>query len=137
MPEVFPYRPASHGPLQAAVVSPAALPYRPALQLVHSPAPAREYWPAGHSNVVGDVDPAGHAYPAAHGPSHVDTFHPDELPYRPASHGPVHVEVFVAFVAPYRPALQLVQAAAPESEYWPAGHKFTWVMITLAVPPGQ
>ena len=35
-PDVAPYLPASHGPLQLAVVSPALDPYSPALQFVYS-----------------------------------------------------------------------------------------------------
>ena len=34
--------------------------------------PALLYVPAGHSTAVGDVDPAGHAYPAVHDPLHDD-----------------------------------------------------------------
>ena len=50
-------------------VEPAAQPYPAAvLQLVHDGAPAALYVPAGHIADAGVavVDPAGHAYPAAH-----------------------------------------------------------------------
>ena len=48
-------------PLQLAVVNPAVRPYNPALQFVHAPAAASEYWPAGHRDAVDEVEPAGHA----------------------------------------------------------------------------
>ena len=55
------YCPALQLPLQFAVVMPTALPYRPALQFVHAPAPASENCPAGQTTAVGVVDCAGHA----------------------------------------------------------------------------
>ena len=48
-------------PEQFAVASLLVAPYRPALQFVHVPLPASEYWPAGHANAIALVDPAGHA----------------------------------------------------------------------------
>ncbi len=67
---VSPYRPGAHCPLQAAVVRPAVDPNRPAAQSVQVLAPARAYCPAAHCTAVGDVDPAGHAYPAVQLPEH-------------------------------------------------------------------
>ncbi len=37
--------------------------------------------------IVGDDDPGGQKYPAAHGPEHVDTLSWDALPKYPASQG--------------------------------------------------
>ena len=51
-------------------------PYWPAAQSVQDPAATRLYLPAGHSAAVALVDPATHAYPAVHGPVHVDTDRP-------------------------------------------------------------
>jgi hypothetical protein len=109
---------------------------------VQALAPAREYCPATHPVCVGDVDPAGQAYPAVHGPVHVDTVSPVVDPYRPGSHCPLHaalVSPAVApyvpeghcplhwaldnpAVAPYRPATQSVHDPAPTREYWPTPH---------------
>ena len=101
-----PYAPPGHKPLQLAFVSPALDPYRPAAQGVHVAALPTEYWPAGHSTAVALVEPAGHAYPAAHGPLHVGTDIPLAAPYRPASHGPLHRDDGSASVPPYCPGGQ-------------------------------
>ena len=37
------------------------LPYSPAEQFVHTPAPARLYVPDGHCSCVALIEPAGHA----------------------------------------------------------------------------
>ena len=85
-PDVAPYLPTSHGPLQLAVVRPALDPYSPALQFVHTPAPGPLYVPSGHSDAVDDTEPAAHTYPALHGPEHNADGSPALLPYVPAGH---------------------------------------------------
>ena len=47
------------------------------------------------------VDPAGHTYPAAH--------------------GPLQLALGMAAVAPYRPDAHTLQDPAPPTLYWPAG----------------
>ena len=92
--------PALHGPLQLLLIKPGVAPYSPALQFVHVDAPATEYCPAGHIAAVGDTEPAGHAYPATHGPLHADDVKPVAAPYRPASQGPLHVGELNALALP-------------------------------------
>jgi hypothetical protein len=60
-PDTDPYRPASHGPLQAAVDMAVVAPNSPALQLVQAPAPTRLYDPTGHVTAVATVDAGGQA----------------------------------------------------------------------------
>ncbi len=60
-PDTDPYRPASHGPVQAAVDMAVVAPNSPALQLVQTPAPTRLYVPTGHATAVGTMDAGGHA----------------------------------------------------------------------------
>ena len=98
-----------------------AEPYRPAAQSTHTLAPAREYFPAGHANAVGLVDPAAHTYPPLQLPEHPDDDTPDTDPYKPAAHGAVHDATPMFAVAPYSPAAQSVQVPAPPTEYLPAG----------------
>jgi len=95
-----PKRPASHGPVQVEVERPALLPNRPGSQLEQDTAPEPLYCPAGHWVTVGDVDPAGHVYPAVQ--------------------SPVHDAVVRPVVEPYLPAGQLVQVALPPVLYCPA-----------------
>ncbi len=82
------------------------LPYRPAWQLVQVALPVKLYLPGGHATAVELLDPAGHMYPAWHGPLH-DAFARAEMD-------------------PYKPAVQFVQAAAPGRLYCPGGHA-AWV----------
>ncbi len=77
-------------------------PYRPALQLVHNPAPDRLYFPGGHVAAVALVDPTMHAYPAV------------QLSVQEATG--------MAGVAPYRPAAQEMHTPAPDRLYFPGGH---------------
>ena len=100
IPDTLPYVPALHGPLQLKFVRPGVAPYSPALQFVHDDAPATEYCPAGHIVAVDDTEPAGHAYPATHGPLHADDVNPDAAPYRPESHSPLHVGKLNALALP-------------------------------------
>ena len=68
------------------MVSPVELPYSPALQLLHTPAPATLYVPDGHTAADPLVDPATHAYPALHSPEHASDVSPGVAPYVPAGH---------------------------------------------------
>ena len=129
-----PYRPASQGPLQSVVGMADTAPYRPALQFVHSPAPERLYFPAGHMAAVALVDPAMHANPAVQFPLQVDTESPLMAPYDPASHGPLHAALGKPTTAPYRPAMQLVQTPAPLRLYFPGSQMLA---VALKVPAGQ
>ena len=101
-PDVDPYNPAAHGAVHDAAPILAVAPYSPAAQFVHTPAPAREYLPAGQLTAVALTDAAGHAYPALQLPEHPAVARPD--------------------VDPYRPAAQSTHTLAPVREYLPAGH---------------
>ena len=70
------------------------------------------------------VEPAGHAYPAAHGPLQVADVRPSAAPYRPGAHGPLQLVVVSAGLSPYRPATQRVQPLAPVPLNCPAEHAF-------------
>ena len=83
-PAVAPYVPAGHAPLQLAVGRAATAPYRPALQFVQVLDPATLYLPAGHTDAVGDVDPATQKCPALQLPLQLAVGMPDRLPCRPA-----------------------------------------------------
>ncbi len=72
--------------MHAAVGSPDVLPYRPALQLLHDPAPDKLYFPTLHTAAVVVVDPATHAYPAVQFPLHDAVVRPVVAPYVPAGH---------------------------------------------------
>ncbi len=87
--------------MQLAVCSADAAPYRPTLQFVHTPAPEREYLPAGQLTAVALTDDEGHTYPALQLPVHPVVARPD--------------------VDPYRPAAQSTHTLAPDREYLPAG----------------
>ena len=106
----------------------------PAGQSLQTPAPAREYFPVGHWLAVALVDPAGHAYPAVHAPTHWSVVWAAALPYRPAAQLPVHADVISPTVEPNRPATQLVQDPDPATEYLPAGH---WLAVADVDPMGQ
>ena len=69
---------------------------------MHTLAPAREYWPAGHRVAVGVVLPLGHTYPAA------------QLP--------LHAADARAIAAPYTPAGHWTQVAEPPKLYRPGAH---------------
>jgi hypothetical protein len=113
-PDDAPNLPVGHAAVHDAFESPAVEPYSPWLQLVHADAAAREYWPAGHTAAVADVEPAGQTYPAVQGP--LQAAEPN------------------AAVAPYRPAAHWVQEPAPAREYWPAAHG---VAVADVDPAGQ
>ncbi len=61
----------TQGPVQELLAAPDCAPYRPAGQGMHVPAVPGEYVPGGHRYAVALVEPAGHAYPAWHGPEQV------------------------------------------------------------------
>ncbi len=73
-----------HAPVQVEVERPALLPNRPGSQLEQDTAPEPLYCPAGHWVTVGDVDPAGHVYPAVQSPVHDAVVRPVVEPYLPA-----------------------------------------------------
>ena len=56
--------------MHAAVVKPVVAPYRPALQLVHTPAPPTLNLPVPQMAAVPFVDPGTQKYPAVHVPVH-------------------------------------------------------------------
>ena len=89
---------------------------------MHVPVALLAYCPTGHDPDDGEVDPAGHSAPAAHGPLQLEFVNPDAAPYRPAGHSPVQFTVDSPVVAPYTPIGHGEQVAAPASEYCPMGH---------------
>ncbi len=72
--------PAVHSPVHDSVVRPVVAPKVPAGHSVQAPAPTRLYCPAAHSTAVEFIDPAGHAYPAEHGPLHAAVVRADTDP---------------------------------------------------------
>ncbi len=124
--------PALQLPVQRALVMPDTAPYRPAAQLLQTPAPPKLYCPAGHTIAVALVQPAAHACPALHSPVHDDDTRPLMAPYVPAGHGAVHAAVDRAGVAPYRPAAQLLQMPAPSRLYCPAGQMAAVALVDPA-----
>lgn len=70
----------------------------------------------------GDVEPAGHAYPALQFPVHALETVPGTDPYRPAGQGPEHAGEGSPEVVPYVPAGHRVQDPEPAREYEPKGH---------------
>ena len=96
-PVSFPNEPALQGPLQNAVDKPSLDPYKPAAQLVHTPAPGKLYVPTAHIDAVAFVDPDAHANPASQTPEHDDDVRPIASPYTPAGHG-VHTLLSVTYM---------------------------------------
>jgi hypothetical protein len=72
--------------VHAAEVRASVLPYTPEGQGTHTPTPPTLYVPGVQADGVGEVDPAGHAYPAVHGPLQAGDATFDALPYRPGPH---------------------------------------------------
>lgn len=122
--------PGVHGPLHPAVVSPALLPYRPAGQGVQAPAPPTLNVPGAHMDAVALVDPAGHAYPGAHGPVQDVFVAPVALPKRPAAHGPLQLPLNSPVVFPNVPRGHWLHAPSPGALYSPTGH-CTGVLLVL------
>ncbi len=141
--------PATQLPVHPAVVSPAVDPYSPATHSVHTPDPPTLYLPGAHSDVVGLVDPAGHAYPAVQFPLQAGVVRPEVAPYVPAGHAPVHPAVGSPDDAPYRPAahglhtpdpVKLKEPAAHRmavAEVLPVGHAFPAVQFPLHAAVGS
>ncbi len=77
--------PALQVALQAAVRLVSLL-HLPAAQSLHAPAPARLYLPAGHTDAVALVDPAGQKYPAVQGPLQAGSVSEEALPHLPGPH---------------------------------------------------
>ncbi len=102
--------------MHAAVGSPDVLPYRPALQSLHDPAPDKLYFPTLHTAAVEFVDPATHAYPAVQFPLHDAVVRPIVAPYVPAGQGAVQFAEAIAAASPYVPGAHGVQDPAPASE---------------------
>jgi hypothetical protein len=108
----------------------------PAGQAVQAQAPAREYWPAGQAGVgVADVEPAGQAYPAVHGPLHAAVVRPVVAPYAPGGHASVQLYTVKPVVLPYRPGGQLPhETSAPPVLDVPRGHI---TAVAFVDPAGQ
>jgi hypothetical protein len=79
-PTVAPYVPAGQGAVHVAVLSAVVPPYRPALQLVHTPDLLTLYLPTGHGDAVGDVDPDTQKYPAVQLPLQPPVVMPNAAP---------------------------------------------------------
>ncbi len=81
------------------------LPYRPALQTVQTLDPTTLKRPVGQMlpTALETVDAAGHAYPAAQSPLHVDTVKACVLPNLPAGQS---VQLLAAMEDEYRPTAQ-------------------------------
>ena len=107
-----PKRPGGQGAVHVGDVRAAVPPYKPTEQAAHTLHPDCEYRPGGHTAAVALVEPAGHAYPAAHGPSHWVEVIPLTDPYQPAAHSPLQPTADSPLLPPYVPALQLVQVLA-------------------------
>jgi hypothetical protein len=86
-------------------------PRTPAGQLMHTLAPTKLYRPVGQMlpAALDTVDAAGHAYPAAQSPLHVDTAKPCVLPNLPAGQS---VQLLAADVDEYRPTAHSVHDPA-------------------------
>ncbi len=75
-------------------------PYRPPGQSLHVAAPGKLKRPAGHTDVVGLTDPAGHAYPAVQLPLQAEDVWPWLPLYVPGAQGPEHDALTAPGVAP-------------------------------------
>ncbi len=106
----------------------------PAAQRAQSAAAARLYRPGGHCTAVRVTEPAGHAYPASHGPLQEGDVAADRAPYRPPVHGPLQLGVPRAEALPNRPGAQALQTPAPGREYAPAGQA---AAVALVEPAGH
>jgi hypothetical protein len=67
------------------------------------------------------TEPAGHAYPASHGPLQEGVDRAGSAPNRPAGHSPLQSAVPSAVALPNRPVAHTLQLTAPGREYVPAG----------------
>lgn len=128
---------------------PAKPAYLPGEQSVHTSWPAEEYLPGVHVSWVGDVDPAGQAYPGLQGPLHWSDNMAALLPYRPGAHGgqtdsdgSSKKPGWHAQAAPTRVRVgpQLVHVVAPPVHVAHVGAQTSQVYIAVAlrnVPTGQ
>lgn len=133
------------------VLAPALGQMYPAVQFVHTSAPAVLYVPGGHTLLLGAavVEPWEHANPALHG-LHVVAPTAAKLPgghtadggfllddpvghAYPASQGPSHEALVAPGEEAYRPALQLLHALAAWPLNVPGGHK----VVLVEEPLGQ
>jgi hypothetical protein len=131
--EVFPYWPAGHGAVQLVEVKPSVEPNVPTGQLGQNEAPAREYLPAGHRLLKGDVDPDGQAYPALQGPEQAAEPTAGESPNWPAGQG-VHDDDPARL---YCPAAQgpVVGEVDPAGQVYPAAHgPVHWLLLAASCP---
>jgi hypothetical protein len=78
--------------------------------------------PTGHREAVERLDPAGHAYPARHSPSHWGVSAPTLAPNRPGLHRPLQSGDERAWVAPKRPAAHWEHTPAASKAYDPSKH---------------
>ncbi len=106
----------------------------PGAQALHTNASPRLYRPCGHGTDVGSTDPAGQAYPEAHGPVQEEVVRAAPAPYLPASQRPLQIGDLKPDVLPNTPAGQSTHAPAPAALYRPAPQ-----MTSVAVrdPAGQ
>jgi hypothetical protein len=129
-----PYKPAGQGPLHAAVGVASVAPYSPGAQSTQTNAPARLYLPLGHGACVADVDPGAHTYPGAQSAVHVEVYSPGAPPYLPAAQDPVQEALVSPAVDPYRPWGQAEQVPEAGPENWPGPHRTT---VGLVDPAAQ
>ncbi len=143
-PGSAPNRPPTHSPLQFAVPCANAAPNRPAAQALQVPAPGREYVPAGHTDAVALVDPAGHACPALQGPLHPAVLKPtavtlNQVPAGQSLHDPAPARLYclvghtdaVALVDPAAHAYPAVQFPLQVAVFRPSS------VVLNQVPAGQ
>ena len=108
-----------HAPLQKDDVSNGVAPYRPKVQLVHTPLPPALNCPGPQGTAVELVEPDGHAYPGVHGPLQRDDVKPAAAPYRPASHGPLQFDDAIPTVEAYLPVGHGTHCKVSLAAYWP------------------
>jgi hypothetical protein len=127
-PTVPPNRPGAQGPLQAGEASPVALPKRPWGQLMQEAEPEGAYVPTAHSCVVGDVEFAGHAYPAEQLPEQAGVDSAVVLPKVPPGHTKQVARPGVLYV-PGRHGNTVLEVD-------PTGHAYPAVHLSHRVAPG-
>lgn len=83
-PVALPKVPAGQTPLQTAVGSPVEFPKVPTGHAVHATAPLRLYLPRAHATPKAEA--VAQANPGRHGPVQAEEFRPLALPYSPCGH---------------------------------------------------
>ena len=126
--------PALQLPLHDAVAKPVVPPYSPAAHSMHDDAFPTLYVPTPHTLAVAVVEPATHAYPAAHGPLHSALVRLVDDPYRPGAHAPLHADVVSPVPLPYWPAGHSEHTLDPGPLHWPAAHTDA---VAVTDPAGQ